>query len=263
MRFLSKNSILFVALFISNISSLLINTEARALVPSSAYLNVELLSIFRQPESSSECSKKYLPVFCLDMPEEIESNYTWMAIPGWLAGEWTANSETILQAYNYRQHQQTVNEPVKIKIKRTSFFGTRRGKDGRIWHCAHTPYEIKIDAGSYIEYQIIEKISIDKISDNEVKVVTSAVVSDVSKLTSDIIEFFKEETVTTYIPLRDGLIQATFVVNDYDVAGQPIYFSNRVCLEKRVKCFEAIKPSDENNKVDEFMSFFQNFFLRH
>ena len=83
----------------------------------------------------------------------LETNITWIPIPDWLAGTWKAASELIVEAYDYQQHLRSNDCPRRIKIKRFSVLGTKKDKNGQIWHNATTPYQKIIDVGRYTEYQ--------------------------------------------------------------------------------------------------------------
>lgn len=186
--------------------------------------------------------------------------HTWMLVPQWLAGTWQANSEMVLQVYDYKQQTDILGEPVTLKIQRQSVIGMQADKFGRLWHCAGVPYIRSIEIGPYLERHEMVSVVPTECTDTKVVVTCVSFVTRIDRSSGDLLSVFKEHTVTTYSPIREGLIQVTFVINDYDMKNRPIFWSKKVCTEKRIKPFQIV-----NNDPDrgELKLSFRRFLLEH
>jgi hypothetical protein len=180
----------------------------------------------------------------------------WVLIPDWLAGVWQAESEIILESYDYQKACHTIASPVRIKINRISTIGMQRDKHGRIWHYAGTPYHRIIMTKMFKEIQEIEKVELVKVSPAEIEMKFRAKVIRLHLKTNELLGTFIEETETTYKTISDGLNYVTFVISDFNISGQPIYSSKAACIEKRKKVFKVINEKDDENldlKFREYM----------
>jgi hypothetical protein len=171
----------------------------------------------------------------------------WIRIPAWLAGLWQANSEIVVEAYDFRQQRCPFETPAKIRAKRVSQIGSQTDSKGSVWHYIGVPYRRTVDTGSYIDYQLIDQITLVNSTENEVTVKTSSKVTRMDKQSSEILGAFREISLTTYTPLDINLIQVTFDVNDYDMVGRPMFSSKDVCIERRTKPF---KVTDQDERGD-------------
>lgn len=170
----------------------------------------------------------------------------WIPVPDWLAGTWQASEETLLASYNCVTRTKLSGLPQKVQINRTSKIGAQRDNQGAIWH-AGGPYLRVIDTASYTEYQYLEKVMLMSTSPTSVIVGTSATVSRVSKYTNQVMDRFREETMTTYTPLEDGLIIADFFINDFDDQGNSLYSSRAMCTEQRIQPFSETDTDERGN----------------
>lgn len=187
---------------------------------------------------------------CYEAPDAfLGRKHIWMRIPAWLAGTWQAKSEVVLHVYDYRQRADVVGEPVKLNIQRTSVIGMQADKLGRLWHCASIPYIRTIDIGQYVERHEMISVVPNEISDSKVVVTCVSFVSRIDRRNGELVSIFKEHTVTTYAPVHDGLIQVTFIINDYDMKNRPIFWSKKLCTEKRIKPFRIINQDDERGEL--------------
>lgn len=188
----------------------------------------------------------------------INRKHVWMVIPSWLAGTWQATSELVLQVFDYRQQSEVLGSPVKLSIQRTSVIGMQSDKFGRLWHCVGVPYTRTIDVGPYIERHEMVSVVPNECSESRVVVTCVSFVSRIDRRNGELVSVFKEHTVTTYAPIREGLIQVTFIINDYDMRSKPIFWSKKVCTEKRIKPFRVI---DYDNERGELKLSFRRFLL--
>ncbi len=159
----------------------------------------------------------------------------WITVPAWLAGTWQADSQVILQSYNFMQRRHVIAQPYVIRISRQSVIGGKQDADGKFYHYVGKPYERRIDTDTYTEVQRIEKVILLPGGPPTVSVKCFALVKRIDKETQRLIDEFKEETVTTYLPLQDDLMVANFAVSDFDLAGNPTHRSFSMCLESRVQ----------------------------
>jgi len=179
----------------------------------------------------------------------------WILIPQWLAGSWQSDSEMILNDYDYSKGRTVIDTPIKVNMKRQSTIGMQRDSTGQIWYCAITPYERTIETTSFTEHQQMEKISLLKSDPTEITIYCSANITRSSKDTKQVIITFKEETVATYDPLNDGLIQVSLNIKDFDQEGQPLYSSQAICTETRTKSFTIIDKDERGDLHAQFKAF--------
>jgi len=183
-------------------------------------------------------------------------NY-WFPVPDWLAGTWQATSEIVLDAYDHSQGTSELNGPVKLKVTRESVIGTQKDSLGRIWYYAGTPYTRALESDSFIDYQQMERIIPVESSLGKVVVRTLATVTRLDKQSQQLLNVFKVETTTTYTPLSVNLIQASFLINDFDMEGRPLYSSKAYCCETRIKPFRVVDQDERGNnrlKFEEFLA---------
>lgn len=175
--------------------------------------------------------------------------HRWMQIPHWLGGTWQATSEMILQVFDFRQQQDVLGEPIRLSIQRTSVIGMQSDKFGRLWHCAGVPYTRTIEVGPYIERHEIVRVTPTECTESKVVVECVSFVTRIDRNSGDLLSAFREHSVTTYSPIRDGLIQVSFAINDYDMKNRPIFWSRKLCTEKRIKPFRIIDHDVERGEL--------------
>jgi hypothetical protein len=181
---------------------------------------------------------------------------SWFPVPRWLAGTWETNEETVLDAYDYKQGIRTISEPMRIDTLRKSEIGAQSDSLGRIWYCACTPIERTLETDSFVDRQIIERISVVANSPNQLTVDSLATVTRSGKSIGQEQKVFKEETIATYRPVSDGIIHASFLINDFDLQGHPLVSSRATCYESRLEPFKNIdrdQRGDLRSKFQEFL----------
>lgn len=186
-------------------------------------------------------------------------NDTWVPVPDWLAGTWSAKSQIILYSYDHAQKRYAVSQATKIPVNRERTIGVQRDQKGQIWHLIETPYLRIIETPNYIERQKIERVELLAQTENTLTLKSVATVTHLEKKTFEVLDAFTEETFTTYEPIGDGLTQLTFNINDYDSLGRPKYTSKSICTETRIKAFE---PIDQDNRTD-LRQLFLDFLRQH
>ena len=201
----------------------------------------------------SVCSRTRM--LSCEQPGASDQTNFWFPIPNWLAGTWEATSELILESYDYRQGRQTISEPVRIDATRTSTIGMQCDSLGRAWYCACTPYERTVETGSFVDHQIIERISVLSNSSKQLTVDSVATVERADKDTDDAQRVFREETITTYKPLNADTIQADFLINDFDMRGHPLVSSRALCYEMRIEPFKVVNQDERGDLRKKFQEF--------
>jgi hypothetical protein len=171
----------------------------------------------------------------------------WMPVPNWLGGTWQASSEVVLYSYNYREQRNVVDEPMTLPINRISTIGAQRDSSGQIWHYTGAPYIRSIDTPNYIEHQQIDRLVLLNTSAHLVTTRCLATVTHVDRSTDETLDKFIEQTTTTYEPLSEGVLQVTFLVNDFDMHDRPRNSSKSVCTETRVKPFQPVDQDERGN----------------
>ena len=179
----------------------------------------------------------------------------WIPVPAWLGGTWRANSQIVLYSYNFQLKQYVVSSPTKIPIDRISTIGAQKEDNGQLWHYTAAPYLRVIETPAYIERQWIEHVSLSKNMPNLFSLRCLASVTHFDKKTFEVLDVFNEETVTSYEPLADGVIQVTFVVNDFDFLGHQRTASRSTCTEYRIKPFERVDMDKRGNLRRLFLDF--------
>lgn len=186
------------------------------------------------------------------MPQQTNQ---WILIPDWLAGTWRARSELILSSFDYEHGRSVIDSPVKLSISRVSVLGAQKDSRGGMWHYIGVPFTRSIKTDSFSEYQKVEQISLLESSSDKLTVSTMAMVTRIDKGGRETLEVFREETATTYTPLKDGLIQVTFSTKDFDLQGRPTFASIETCLEKRISGFHEIDQDENGNLRELFRQF--------
>jgi hypothetical protein len=182
----------------------------------------------------------------------------WIPVPSWLAGTWEASSEVVLYSFDYRQQVNVVGEPASVKIDRVSTVGVQRDPRGTIWHYTGVPYRRSVEAGGYIEYQDMQDLKLLRCSDDELKVQCRANVSRRNRDNGEVFDSFREDTITTYSQLQDGLIEVNFMITDFDAQNKPIHAARTVCTERRIKPFIEVNNDERGNLREKFDSFMMN-----
>ena len=182
----------------------------------------------------------------------------WIPVPAWLAGTWEASSEVVLYSFDYRQQINVVGEPASVKIDRVSTVGTQRDSRGTIWHYTGVPYRRSVEAAGYVEYQDMQDLKLLRCSDDELKVHCRANVSRRKRDSGEVFDSFREDTITTYSQLQDGLVEVNFTITDFDAQNKPIHAARTVCTERRTKPFAEINNDDRGNLRDKFKTFMLN-----
>ncbi len=182
----------------------------------------------------------------------------WIPVPSWLAGTWWAKSEVVLYSYNYSTRQSVTTEPLTLTISRVSTIGMQKDGQGTIWHYTGLPYNRITQTDSYTEFHEIESTELQRSDALEVRVTMRARVTRTAKENSQLIDSFSELTTISYVPLpEDGLIQASFLIRDFDMQGRPMYLTRAVSIEKRIKPFAIVDLNERGNlrlKFNEFMT---------
>lgn len=182
-----------------------------------------------------------------------------MPVPTWLAGTWVTSSQIVLYSYKYSAKQAVQNLPQKISVERSSVIGTQRDSSGQIWHFTGSPYVREIESGNYLERHEIRKIWIQESRENYLSVGTIAEVWKYDKELGELIDHFFELTSTRYEPLNEGLIQVTYLIDDYDLQWKPMYSSRSLSVQQKVRPFIAIDRDQRGNLRQMFLEFQQGY----
>lgn len=212
----------------------------------SSLLPTPLPSHFGSPNSPNDVSRS----------AQVKSA-DWIPVPSWLAGTWRARQQTVYSTWS-AQGGAAIAKPVIIAIERTSRIGEQRSSDGQIWHYTGAPYVRTIETPLYVERQHLQSIRVLKSSDEDFVMVSSAVVTQFDKQSSELRGVFGEVTTTHYELICDGLIVVTFEILDYDVAKQPVHASVSYCMEKRIKPFAVVNSDHRGNLRHLFRQFIDN-----
>lgn len=191
-------------------------------------------------------------------PPKVEPSYNpsvWMPVPAWLVGTWKAQSEVILFSYNFQTQRLEVDEPIGVPIIRQSQIGMQQDAHGQVWHYLGTPYSRTAVMSSYIEAQQVQHLRTLRAGDGEVKIQSSALVTRLARDSCKLVDAFREETITTYTPLADGMIVVTFSICDFDLHARPLRRSWAACVEKRLKGFERVDQNERGQIRAEFERF--------
>lgn len=170
----------------------------------------------------------------------------WLAVPDWLAGTWESKEQTIFASYNHRTKTSLPDLPQKIAISRSSKIGCQTDSQGTVWHAA-APYSKSIDTANYTEHHQIEEISIVSSSPNSLVIRSLDKVSRRSKLNNEEIDVFKEETITAYAPISDGIIKVDFSISDSDMDGNLLYSSKASSVQYRTSAFKRVDRDNRGN----------------
>lgn len=182
----------------------------------------------------------------------------WFPVPDWLAGTWQAGSQTVLEAYDHVQGTKTIDSPTQVETARRSTIGMQQDGLGRVWYCAATPYERTVETTAFVEHQLMEKISLLSSSPNEITVDCLATVTRSAREFGATNKTFKEETITTYRPVGDGLVQASFIINDFDMDGHPLISSRAIATTSRIEPFREIDADERGDLRLKFHQFMQS-----
>lgn len=188
-------------------------------------------------------------------PTQEDQSFQWIQIPDWLAGTWQTKFQTIIDSIDCRTGRRLVNKPVQVAVALIRTIGTQQDANGRIWHCAATPYVRSIETAGYYESQTIERVSVLASETNRLMLRTAGKVTRWMKHDRQAYDSFYEITDVAYSPLNNGVIKVEMTIMDFDIMERPLRVSKSVLVERRIKPFSIVNYDERGNLQEKFMKF--------
>jgi len=182
----------------------------------------------------------------------------WIPIPRWLAGTWEADTQAYISCFEYKTRSSLIDQPVLISIRRISTRGLQIDALGQIWQHVDAPCLSMVEKTHYAEGSLLLDTQVIDSSPNSLTLRSRARVTRADKSTLKLIDEFFEETTTVYKRVRDGVIEVTFIVDDYDADGSPRTSSKSVSLELRIKPFQVVNRDQSGDLRRAFNEFQRN-----
>lgn len=177
----------------------------------------------------------------------------WYQIPNWLAGEWQREEETIVSSYDYATKQRT-NEPKTIVARETAHFGLQADRAGGIWHCRIAAGGVA-DCGSYYSVALLGLQEPLAVSDKRVVLRDLFTELHVAKETNVIMLSLQAESITSYRPVRDGLVKTNTSVKFFEQNGTPKSMQKNLALTNRSAPFAPLNSYKGNDLRASFKRF--------
>lgn len=166
----------------------------------------------------------------------------------------------LLSIFDQKKQAELLSKPVKLNMPRTSVIGMQADKFGRIWHCAGVPHSQTIAVDNCVERHQLVTLVPKECTESKVVVDCVSFVTRIDRQSGELISILSEDTEATYVPIKDGLIQVTFLINDYDMRSKTLIRSKKVCTEVRVKPFRRL---DYDSERGELKMSFRRFLIEH
>ncbi|HEY9712528.1 MAG TPA: hypothetical protein V6C72_03600, partial [Chroococcales cyanobacterium] len=174
----------------------------------------------------------------------------WYLIPDWLAGRWLRSEETILSTYRFDTHTQN-NQPRTIALQEMADFGVQRDSAGHIWHYRLATRGMA-DKGSTLSIALVQSQEPLSVTDQEVVIRDVFTELQVNRATSVIIEAKQAESISHYLPVKDGTIRTSVSIKFFQEDGTPDRQQENVSTERRI---EAFSPCNSYKGLDLKKSF--------
>jgi hypothetical protein len=172
-----------------------------------------------------------------------DAQNNWVKVPDWLAGTWSVNEETATLRQNFKTGE--------IDRKRQNFsarqeftYGSQKDRQEGIWHYIGVPYRSKTRLDSYQEFHDVKEKQFLVANQQMVQFRTLMTVVRVSNSNGRITDTFQQESITSYRPLEDGVMQLTASNKTFDAGGRALYQQDNEARIKRFRHFSPVNRKD-------------------
>jgi len=178
----------------------------------------------------------------------------WLKVPNWLAGTWLVKTETAVFQKDYKTGRSS-NSQTTYKARHEFTYGYQKDLQGDIWHYIGVPYTSKTSLSEYDEFHKVSLKDFQTVTGNEVRFRTLMTVIRVNRSSDTIITSFQQESITSYRPVEDGVIELTSSTKSFDAAGNPRHETCNTATIKRVKPYIAVNEKDGKDLAALFKDF--------
>jgi len=188
----------------------------------------------------------------------LEPNNDWYWIPPWYAGQKHADSDTILEDYDFRTGQ--MFQPNRVIMNRQDLFiGFQQDRNGQIWEFKRAPYSTTVEGSTFFETMLVRnrdplQVTADKVV---VRLVQTAITVD--KASQRILRTEQQEQINTYVPSAPGVMSLQTSIKSFGADGAPLLqeYSSRAVVDRA-----PFQPVDYYQGKD-MRVLFRDFMLAH
>lgn len=177
--------------------------------------------------------------FNLSVVEAEGQSNEWIKLPNWMCGNWKIGKETAVFRKDFKTNK-VDNQPYTYFARHDFQYGMQKDREGGIWHYIGTPYHSKTALSQFTEYHLVKSKEFTKADEQGVSFTTVMTVIR-SNSSSQILESFQQESITTYTPTAEsGSIEMTASTKSFDANGKANRQSDNIAKIKQSTPFVEV-----------------------
>lgn len=183
-----------------------------------------------------------------------DAQNNWVKVPEWLAGSWSVNEETATLRQNFKTGE-IDRKPYVFSVKQDFTYGNQKDRQDGIWHYIGVPYRSKTRLTNYVEYHDVKEKRFLVASQTMVQFRTIMTVVRVDGGTGRISDTFQQESITSYRPLEEGVIEMTASNKTFDANGRALHQQDNEARIKRYRRYAALNHKDGKDLKTMFVDY--------
>lgn len=185
---------------------------------------------------------------------KVDPGNKWVKLPTWFAGTWLVKQETAVYQKDFRTGK-VIDQHKTYQARQEFGYGHQVDRQGNVWHYVGVPYTSKSRLMEYDEYHKVSSKDFQAANDNEVRFRSVMDVIRVNPSTDTIVTSFQQESITSYRPVGEGVIELTSSTKSFNSAGLPQHETCNTATIKRSKPFKPVAEKDGKDLVALFHAF--------
>lgn len=162
----------------------------------------------------------------------------WVKLPAWMCGTWRIDRETTVHRKDFKTNEVN-NKPMPFQARQVFAYGMQKDREGNVWHYIGVPYNSSSKLTLFAEHHLVSEKRFDR---SDAQMVRFRSVMKVVRVSfSNISKSYQQESITSYTPKTDNLIDLSASSKIFDDDGQPKSQADNVAEVRRLKPFVEIK----------------------
>jgi len=177
---------------------------------------------------------------------DFQANNNWVQLPAWIAGTWIVREETAVLRQDFKNGQ-IDRHPTRFATSQEFSYGCQRDRQGGIWHYIGVPYTSKTRMADYEEIHEVKEKKFLVATADLVQFRSVVTVVRVGNDSGRVADSFQQESITTYKPYEDGLIELSASTKTFDAGGRAVFQQDNQAKIRRARRFS---PQDHKEGKD-------------